>query len=90
MSVLIVSYDLDKPGQRYDQLITRIKAYGSWAQLGGSAYLIVASATPQQVRDYLTQALDVNDKLYVGVAPAPSAWAGMPNEVSNWILANQK
>ncbi len=90
MSVLIVSYDLDKPGQNYQRLISLIKAYGSWAQLGGSAYLISATATPQQVRDYLMQALDSSDKLFVGVAPAPSAWAGMPDEVSNWILANQK
>lgn len=89
-SVLIISYDLANPGQNYESLIQRIKAYGQWARLGGSAYLILTSQTPQQVRDHLVQVLDANDKIWIGVAPRPSAWKGLPNEVANWILANQK
>jgi hypothetical protein len=88
--VLIISYDLMNPGQSYEPLVKLIKSYPSWARLGGSAYLILTDATPVQVRDRLRQALDVNDKLFVGVAPAPSAWVGMPEEVSKWIHENQK
>lgn len=88
--VLIVSYDLMHPGQNYEQLLRRIKKYPSWARLGGSAYLILTATTPVQVRDYLKQALDKNDKLYVGVSRAPSAWRGMPEEVNKWIHENQK
>ena len=87
--VLIISYDLLNPGQNYDRLIKLIKAYPSWARLGGSAYLIYTDSSPVQVRDYLRQALDRNDKLYVGVSPPPSAWIGMPEDVSKWIQANQ-
>lgn len=87
--MLIVSYDLMNPGQNYPMLLQRIKAYGQWARLGGSAYLIVTDSTPVQVRDYLVGALDANDALYVGMAPAPSAWQGLPDQVSNWIHANQ-
>lgn len=87
---LIVSYDLVNPGQNYERLLKLIKSYSSWARLGGSAYLILTETTPVQVRDHLRQALDPNDKLYVGVSPAPSAWVGMPDEVSKWIQANQK
>lgn len=87
--VLIVSYDLVNPGQNYEQLLQRIKAYSDWARLGGSAYLIWTSSDPQDVRDYLMVPLDNNDKLYVGVAPAPSAWTGMPDDVSNWIHSHQ-
>jgi hypothetical protein len=76
------------PGQNYEQLLHVIKTYGSWARLGGSAYLINTEATPAQVRDYLRQALDRNDKLYVGVSTAPSAWTGLPDQVSKWIQAN--
>lgn len=90
MSVLMVSYDLFNPGQNYEQLIRRIKNYPSWAKLGGSAYLISTPNTPEQVRNELRLYLDRNDKLYVGMAPAPSAWVNMPNDVSNWILANQR
>ncbi len=87
--VLIVSYDLVNPGTNYETLLKLIKGYGSWARLGGSAYLIQADQTPTQVRDHLSSALDENDKLYVGVAPRPSAWRGMPDAVSNWIQTNQ-
>lgn len=88
--VLIISYDLTNPGQNYERLIKLIKTYPNWARLGGSAYLITTSATPAEVRNNLNQALDKNDKLFVGVAPAPSAWAGMPDDVSKWIHEFQK
>ncbi len=90
MQVLIVSYDLVNPGQNYEQLLALIKSYKSWARLGGSAYLVLADSLPKEVRDNLMQALDTNDKLYVGVAPAPAAWIGMPSDVANWIVSNQK
>jgi hypothetical protein len=88
--VLIVSYDLVNPGQNYERLLKLIKSYSSWARLGGSAYLIYTNLSPVQVRDNLRQALDPNDKIYVGVAPVPSAWSGMPDDVTNWIHTNQK
>lgn len=88
--VLIISYDLTSPSQHYEPLIQRIKNLGSWARLGGSAYLVLTEHTVVQVRDYLKQAIGGSDKIYVGVAPAPAAWAGMPNDVGKWILANQK
>lgn len=87
--VLIVSYDLRNPGRNYENLLQRIKQY-SWASLGGSAYLIRSDSAPTQLRDYFAQVLDANDKIYVGVAPAPSAWQGLPDDVSNWIQANQR
>lgn len=88
--VLIVSYDLSNPGQNYERLIKLIKSYPSWARLGGSAYLIYTDVTPVEVRDHLVTVLDSNDKLFVGAAPAPSAWFGMPEDVSKWIQSNQK
>jgi len=87
--VIIVTYDLVSPGQTYEPLLKRIKAYGIWARLGGSSYLIYTDQTPIQVRDNLSNVLDHNDKLYTGVAPAPSAWRGLSEEVSNWLQEHQ-
>ena len=90
MSVLIISYDLVNPGQDHKKLLQLIKSYSGWARLGGSAYLISTNSSPKSVRDHLVTALDRNDKIYIGVATAPAAWYGMPDDVSKWILANQK
>jgi len=87
----IILYELAAPGMNREALIKKIKAYGAWARLSDSAYLISVSQTDVvSVRDNLSAALRQNDRLYVGVAPAPSAWQGLPEEVSKWIVANQK
>jgi hypothetical protein len=88
--VLIVSYDLTNAEQNYGQLLQLIKEGGEWARLGGSAYLVATEKSPVQVRDALLKVLGPGDKLYVGVAPPPSAWYGMPEDVSKWIQSNQK
>ncbi len=90
MSVFIVTYDLKEPGQRYDDLIAKIKNYGSWAKLGYSCFLISTNDTVVQVRDRLKEVLDANDKLYVGQASSPAAWSNLPEDVSNWIKSNLK
>lgn len=88
--VLIVTYELANPGQNQAHLIKLIKGYTSWARLGGDAYLILTDAAVSTVRDYLGSVMLPNDKLYVGVSPAPSAWMGMPEDVAKWIHANQR
>lgn len=88
--VLIISYDLVNPGRNYEHLLKQIKSYPEWARLGGSSYLIYTESGPVEVRDHLMTALDANDKLYVGTAPAPAAWIGMPEDVSNWIHEHQR
>ena len=90
MKIMIVTYDLMNPGQNYEALLKRIRGYKSWAKLGYSAFLLATEQTPVQVRDYLSQAKDKNDKLYVSVTVAPAAWQGLTDEVSNWIRSNLK
>jgi hypothetical protein len=88
--VYIVTYDLSNPGRNYESLLKRIKAYGAWARLGGSSFLVLTVETATQVRDNLTPALDTNDSLYVGLMSNSAAWRGLGDEVSNWIKNNQK
>jgi hypothetical protein len=90
MSVFIITYDLHNPGQNYETLIKQIKSYGTWARLGFSCYLIKTNETVEAVRDNLLKSLDQNDKIYVGLAPPPSAWYGMTEDVSKWIHTHQK
>jgi hypothetical protein len=81
----IITYELHRPGQKYNMLIEKIHSYGTWAKLGGSEYIIITDQEAEKVRDYLREVLDSNDCIFVGALTTPLAWAGMTEEVSNWI-----
>jgi hypothetical protein len=90
-NLYIITYDLKNPGRNYENLLKAIKhAQTPWAMLGGSSYLVLSFETAAQIRDRLIKFLDVNDKIYVSLLAKEAAWYGLSNEVSNWILNNQK
>ena len=86
----IITYELHRPGQNYEELIRKIQSYGTWARLGGSEYIIISLQSAVQIRDYLGGTIDNNDSIFVGTLIAPAAWSGMTEEVSNWIRNNLK
>lgn len=65
MSAYLVSYDLNNPGKNYDALYERIKAYGTYLHLLDSAWIVISTASAQQVTDHLYAALDSGDDLFV-------------------------
>lgn len=83
--IYVVSYDLNFPGQRYEDLTALLNKEGAWARIGGSVFLLESDKTPVELRDLFKVVLDSNDKLYVGLVMAPAAWTGMPEKVSEWI-----
>lgn len=83
--VFIVCFDLNFPGQKYDELVTLIKQDHRWARLGRYAYLVESELTAVELRDRCKTALGGNDKLYVGQVSLPAAWTGMSDNVGNWI-----
>jgi hypothetical protein len=87
--VLIVTCDLGDPQRNYEELLRVIKSYPGWARLGNSSYLISTTDTPAIVRDNLVSVLNGKDQVFVGWAPAPSAWRGLPHQVGDWIRENQ-
>lgn len=88
-NLLLITYDLSNPGRNYEALIKLIKQSSGWARLGGSSYLVVTPLNVSALRDHLLQALDTNDKIYVGKMDQPAAWYGMGDEISNWIKNSQ-
>ncbi len=44
-----------------------------------------SNCDPVQLRDRYKNALDYNDKLYVGQVSVPTAWTGYSKEVTDWI-----
>ena len=66
MARYIITYDLSEPGRNYDELYKRIKSYGNWAEITESSWAIETDQKSTEIRDYLNQALDNNDKIIVG------------------------
>ncbi|MFZ3483882.1 hypothetical protein [Sphingomonas sp. 3-13AW] len=87
MSVLLVTYDLNREAVR-PNITKRLKeGYPTWAKLSESCYAIKTANTPRQVQDFLRPMLDANDVIYVITLNAPySGWG--PKEVNEWLATN--
>lgn len=87
MAALLITYDLQSPGQRHTQLLDAIKKFPGWAKLSESSYAVSTQSSPQQVYDYLAQYLDANDNLYVINLTRPYYGRG-PQDVNEWLAKN--
>lgn len=86
MSVLLVTYDLNSPGQKHSKLLEKIKQY-PWAKLSESSYAIKTTLSPSEVYSDLNSQIDQNDNLYVINMRKPYTGFG-PNDVNNWLDTN--
>lgn len=86
MAVYIVTYDLNKV-KDYPRLYEAITSAGTdWAHAQDSVWFVVSQAGSVAVRDYLREAMDSDDFLFVGAVADDSAWA-LPEKVSEWLKA---
>ncbi|WP_339142388.1 hypothetical protein [Pseudoalteromonas galatheae] len=86
MSVLLVTYDLNSPGQKHGQLLEELQSF-AWAKLSESSYAINTTLTPDQLFERLKQYLDTNDNLYIITLKKP--WQGYgPKDVNEWLSNN--
>lgn len=83
--VYFVTYDLKKPDRDYDDLIKEIKSFGTWWHQTGSAWVIITSKTTAEVRDYLMQFIDSNDKLFVVQIQKNWAAVGFNEQEYSWM-----
>lgn len=86
MSVLLVTYDLKKPGQDYTDFLAIIRKY-TFARLSESCYAVITNETPQGVYNNLTPHMDKNDQLYVVTLQSPY-WGQGPKDVNDWLSQN--
>jgi hypothetical protein len=84
MNVLLITYDLKKPGQGYADFHKVIKSYGAWARLSESSYTVQTDEEPTTVYNKLASHMDKNDQAYVVNLTRP--WMGYgPQEVNEWL-----
>lgn len=85
MTTYIVSYDLKRPGQDYDDLIDYLKSHDNWWHNLGSTWVVVTDLTAVELRDGIKKHTDGNDKVLVVQSAGVGAWAGFAERGSKWL-----
>ncbi|RSK50111.1 SinR family protein [Hymenobacter rigui] len=88
LKTYMIGYDLNSPGQGYDELIKTIKTLGTWWHCLDSTWLIKSSKTAVEIRDILTPHLDANDELLVAKLSGEAAWRGFNKQCADWLREN--
>lgn len=83
MAILLVTYDLNTPGQKREKLLATIKQY-AWAMLSESSYAIDTNRSSKEIYDSLFGIIDSNDQLFV--IPLSRPWFGFGRpDVIDWL-----
>lgn len=82
--VYLIAYDLNKPGQQYQELYAEIKDLGDWLHCMESVWLVDAYLKEHQIRKRLEACLDANDKLLVAKI-CKGLEMQLPEEDQEWI-----
>jgi hypothetical protein len=85
MPTLLITYDLNSPGQKYEPLHETIKAQGDWWHYMESTWLVVTSKTPKDVFAALNEHIDGTDRaIVVGISSREySGW--LTDEAWEWL-----
>jgi hypothetical protein len=74
---LLVTYDLDKPGQNYEGVHAKIKSLGRWFHPQLSVFYLHTALTAKEAHAAVWSVMDANDRLIVAdvtfmvIAPGP-------------------
>ena len=87
MSVILITYDLNSPGQNYEKLVGKIKKFDAWARLSESSYAVRTDLAPTRIFEILKPYVDPNDQIYLINLTRPFAGQGS-EEVNKWLADN--
>ncbi len=88
MKTYLITYDLHKPGQQYEDLYKAIEKLGEWWHCLGSVWIVKSGLTATQIRDSLRSHHDSNDSVLVVLLSGEGAWAGFSEQCSSWLESN--
>ena len=84
----LISYDLNAPGQNYNDLYEAIEKLGSSWHCLDSTWIVDVDMTSTQIRDALKPYIDSNDCLLVVKCSGGGAWKGFDKDCSSWLKDN--
>lgn len=86
MSVLLVTYDLNSPGQKHQKVLDQIKTH-DYVKLSESSYAINTNKSTKALYEEFEQNIDDNDRLYI--IPMMQEWWGFGLKSTNqWLTKN--
>jgi hypothetical protein len=86
MKSYLIGYDLNRPGQDYENLFAAIKALaGTWWHCLDSTWIIKSGSTAAAIRDALMPHIDSSDELLVVQLSGEGAWVGFDERCSSWL-----
>ena len=89
MKTYMIGYDLNKTGQDYTALISKIKnTFGTWWHHLDSTWIVKSDLTAAQIVNLLSPLIDRNDELLVARLNGEAAWVGFDDKGSNWLKEN--
>jgi len=89
MAAVLVSYDLNSPGQSYDKLIAQIKTYPGYCKVLKSAWIVDwSAASAQSVYEDLKSVIDENDHIFCVEINGAARQGWLPESRWDWIRAN--
>ena len=83
MPIILVTYDLKKPGKDYQPLYDYIKGTYTWCKGLESVWLLDTAVEPGKIRDDLRGLVDSNDKIFV--ATLKGKWASSNYYCADWL-----
>ncbi|MBT1636854.1 hypothetical protein [Clavibacter michiganensis] len=86
MTAVLISYDLNSPGQTYDKLIEKIESYGTYAKVLKSTWIVAGPyLSAQGVYDALHPLLDSNDHIFCVEIDGKERQGWLPKAIWEWI-----
>lgn len=84
MAVMMITFELNTPGQDYSPIFEFIRNMNVWAKITDSCYAVSTHLSPQELLVELRPHLTRNDSLYVLTLQGP--WIGFgPDDVNEWL-----
>lgn len=87
--ILLITYDLKKPGKDYTSLYNVIKTAPKWWHYLESTWIIQTSESVDTWNSRLTKVLDQNDHLLIVDITKRPRQGWLPKEAWDWIRANE-
>lgn len=85
MPALLITYDLNKPGQDYEGLSEEIKSFGAWWHYLDSTWIVDTNLSVSSAADRIRAKVDSSDHFLVLNITGDASQGWLPQDAWDWI-----